>query len=76
MDEPLGQWIVGLIGVGFVAAGLYEAWTGLTKKFMEELETHEMSHRTRRMTERFGPLRFVYSDTSRIPVPKDEDIAG
>jgi Domain of Unknown Function (DUF1206) len=51
---PGGRWLVGIVGVAFVAAGLYEAWTAYTRRFMEDLDTHEMSPGTHRIAERTG----------------------
>jgi hypothetical protein len=56
---PGGRWLVGIVGVAFVAAGLYEAWSAYTRRFMEELETQEMSATTRRVTERTGVAGLV-----------------
>lgn len=43
LDWPAGRWIVLAVGLGFLAAGLYNAYQGLTTKFREQLKTREMS---------------------------------
>jgi hypothetical protein len=54
LDWSLGPWLVGGVGVAFLAAAAYEAWRGHTGEFMEELDTGSMDHRVRKNTERLG----------------------
>jgi Domain of Unknown Function (DUF1206) len=42
LDLPLGRWIVGAVGLGFLAAGAYNLYRSLTKKFRKDLREHEM----------------------------------
>ncbi len=46
-ELPLGRWIVGAIGLGFVAAGLFNAYRAVTKKFREDLEQHKIADAAR-----------------------------
>ena len=43
LDLPLGQWIVGAIGVAFVGAGLFNAYRALSGSFRKELREERMS---------------------------------
>jgi hypothetical protein len=43
LDLPAGRWIVLVVALGFVGAGLYNLYTGVTTKFREELKTGQMS---------------------------------
>jgi uncharacterized protein DUF1206 len=43
LDLPLGRWIVGAVGLGFLAAGAYNLYRSLTEKFRKDLREHEMS---------------------------------
>jgi Domain of Unknown Function (DUF1206) len=43
LDLPLGRWIVGAIGAGFLAAGAYNLYRSLTEKFRKDLREHQMS---------------------------------
>ena len=45
---PGGQWIVGAIGVVMIGVALYQAYKGITQKFLEESKTEEMSHASAR----------------------------
>jgi hypothetical protein len=42
LDWPLGRWIVGAVGLGFLAAGAFNVYRSLTEKFRKDLREHEM----------------------------------
>lgn len=48
LDLPFGKWIVAAVGLGFLAAGAYNLYRSLTKKFREHLREHEMGNTERR----------------------------
>ncbi|GAA4918786.1 zinc transporter ZupT [Nonomuraea thailandensis] len=54
LDLPGGQWIVGAIGLGLVALGVYWIHRGATKGFREELDQGRMSPRARKVMDRLG----------------------
>jgi Domain of Unknown Function (DUF1206) len=56
MHHTGGQWLVGIVGVAVVIAGLTLVWEGIRRKFMKYLRTGEMSPRTRRAVERLGMI--------------------
>jgi hypothetical protein len=56
MHHTGGQWLVGIVGVAIVIAGLTLVWEGIRRKFMKYLRTGEMSPRTRRAVERLGMI--------------------
>ena len=43
LDVPLGQWIVGAIGVAIVGAGVFNAYRALSGSFRKELREERMS---------------------------------
>jgi uncharacterized protein DUF1206 len=47
LELPFGRWVVGGVGVGFLAAGAYNLYRSLTGKFRERLREHEMSDAAR-----------------------------
>jgi hypothetical protein len=51
---PLGAWIIGLVGTGFIAFGLYQIYKGYTCKFSKRLEEGAMSADERQWVLRFG----------------------
>lgn len=38
MEQPAGQWLVGLVGLSILALGIGLAWFGLTERFKEDLD--------------------------------------
>jgi hypothetical protein len=43
LDWPAGRWIVGAVGVGFLGAAGWNFFSGVTRKFKDELSTGQMS---------------------------------
>ena len=43
LEYPAGRWLVGLVGLAFVAAALFNAYRGFTQKFEEKWNVAEMS---------------------------------
>ena len=56
---PGGQVLVGLVGLGLVAFGAYEAYKGVKKRFLPTLRTAEMSPGLRSATEKLGTVAYV-----------------
>ncbi|RCG26574.1 DUF1206 domain-containing protein [Sphaerisporangium album] len=59
MDWPGGRLIVGAVGLGIVALGLYWIYKGWKKKFFEHLNTGQMSPRTRDIVEKLGMIGYA-----------------
>ena len=56
MRNTEGRWLVGLVGLAVVIAGLVLVIEGIRRKFMKYLRTWEMSRRTRRVVEILGMI--------------------
>lgn len=56
---PGGQLLAGVVGVGLVAFGVYEAYKGVKKRFLPTLRTGEMSPGLRSATGRIGTAAYV-----------------
>jgi hypothetical protein len=54
--HPGGQWLIGIIGLIVVIAGLILIVEGIRRKFMKQLDTSRMSQRTRRVVEWLGMI--------------------
>jgi Domain of Unknown Function (DUF1206) len=54
MHHAGGRWLVGIVGLIIVIAGLTLVVEGIRRKFMKFLQTSQMSPRTRRIVERLG----------------------
>ncbi|MFC5813914.1 DUF1206 domain-containing protein [Nonomuraea sp. NPDC050478] len=59
LDLPAGEWIVGAVGLGVIALGVYWVRQGVTKKFREELDLGRMSPRARSVMEKLGMAGYV-----------------
>lgn len=53
---PLGQWLVGAIGVGIIALALYQCYLAYTAKFLEQLDRSEMSRQAETWASCIGRL--------------------
>ena len=56
MGYPAGRWIVGIVGLIIVIAGLVLVMEGFRRKFMKYLRTGQMSPRTRRVVRLLGTV--------------------
>jgi Domain of Unknown Function (DUF1206) len=56
MQHPAGRWLVGIVGLIVVIAGLVLVGQGIRRTFLKYLRTGEMSPRTRRIVERLGMI--------------------
>ena len=54
MHHSGGRWLVGIVGLFIVVAGLVLVAEGVRRKFMNYPELSQMSRRTRRLVERLG----------------------
>lgn len=51
---PAGTWLVGIAGVVLIGVGLYQGYRGISKDFLKDSKTEQMSGRTRRWVEWIG----------------------
>ena len=56
MHHAGGRWLVGLVGLIILIAGLVLVGEGIRRKFMKYLRTGEMSYQTRKVVERLGQV--------------------
>ena len=56
---PGGTWIVGAVGLVMIGVALYQAYKGITQKFLEESKTEEMSPGVRKWIGRVGTVGLV-----------------
>ena len=54
LDWPAGRWLVGLVGLAIIGAGLWNLYRGLTRRFEEKWRSGEMSATERRWGSRIG----------------------
>ncbi|MGP4071729.1 DUF1206 domain-containing protein [Piscibacillus sp. B03] len=56
LQQPFGQWIIGIVGGVIIIYGLNEAYTGLTTKFMNRFHVENMSSHERKVARQSGRL--------------------
>jgi hypothetical protein len=56
LSQPLGQWLVGIVGLVVIGAGLYSCYQAYSAKFREKLNTAQMSHSEDTWVTRAGRL--------------------
>jgi hypothetical protein len=54
LAQPFGQWIVGAVGLGFIAFAVSQFYKAYTAKFREKLQTNEMDEKTQAFATRSG----------------------
>ncbi len=54
LEQPFGQWLVGAVGLGFIAFAVSQFYKAYTAKFREKLETNEMDEKTQTFATRTG----------------------
>jgi hypothetical protein len=53
---PAGTWLVAIAGVVLIGVGLYQGYRGLSKDFLHDSKTEQMSPRTRRWVKWIGTV--------------------
>ena len=56
MHHTGGQWLIGIVGLAIVIAGLVLVFQGIGRKFLKYLQLSQMSPRTRRLVEWLGMI--------------------
>ena len=56
---PAGTWLVGIAGVVLIGVGLYQGYRALSKEFLEDSKTEEMSRAVRRWIEWIGVFGYL-----------------
>ena len=51
---PAGTWIVGIVGGALIGVGLYQGYRGLSRDFLKDSKTEQMSPRVRKWIEWIG----------------------
>jgi hypothetical protein len=51
---PGGRWLVGIAGVVLIGVGLYQGYRGITKKFLDDAKTEEMTSTVKRWVSSVG----------------------
>jgi hypothetical protein len=58
LELPLGRVLVGLVGLGILAVAAYHVYKGLTRKYMEDVETLDLPARARSVVDWSGRIGY------------------
>lgn len=59
LDQPFGQWLVGIVAVGTIAAGIYQIYYGFSEKYKKEVHTSRVQHEAEHLLIRAGKLGYM-----------------
>jgi Domain of Unknown Function (DUF1206) len=59
LSYPLGRWIIAGIGVIIIGYGIYEFFSGITGRFMNKFNVHEMNKHEQRIGRQSGRIGLV-----------------
>jgi hypothetical protein len=55
---PAGRWLIGVVGLVLIGVGVYHVYKGVTKRFLEEIDTSDASPSALRLVTRLGQVGF------------------
>ena len=59
LSQPLGQWLLGLVGLGVIGSGLKQVYKGFSERYKKDTETARLKHKTEAMLVRAGKIGYV-----------------
>jgi Mn2+/Fe2+ NRAMP family transporter len=59
MEQPFGEWLVGLVGAIIMGYGVYELYKGIKEKFMSKFKTYEMNEKERKIARLSGKIGLI-----------------
>ncbi|WP_276496044.1 DUF1206 domain-containing protein [Pontibacter litorisediminis] len=59
LEQPFGQWLVGIVAVGTILAGLYQIYYGYSEKYKKEVQSGGLKHDVEHQMIRAGKLGYM-----------------
>ncbi|OKL41775.1 hypothetical protein A3841_10225 [Pontibacter flavimaris] len=59
LEQPFGQWLVGLLAVGTLIAGIYQIYYGYSEKYKKEVQSGGLKHEVEHQMIRAGKLGYM-----------------
>jgi hypothetical protein len=59
LEQPLGKWILILIGLGVIASGLYQIYRGLSDKYKKDVGSAHLKHEAEVLLIRAGKIGYA-----------------
>ena len=54
MSKPWGHWVIGLLGLGVIAGGLYQVYQGFNNSFDKQIKTYAMNAQEMKLIKQLG----------------------
>ena len=59
LQQPFGQWLVGIVAAGTAMAGIYQIYLGVSEKYRKSVQKAGLHHKTEAMLIRAGKAGFI-----------------
>lgn len=59
LEQPFGQWLVGLVAVGTMAMGLYQIYKAISGKFLKNVQTAQIKPDIKEMLMKAGKVGYI-----------------
>ncbi|SDJ78604.1 protein of unknown function [Catalinimonas alkaloidigena] len=59
LEQPFGQWLVGLVAVGTVAKGIYQIYRALSGNYMKNVKSMNLEHKVREFIKHAGQVGYI-----------------
>ena len=59
LEQPFGQWLVGLVAVGTIAIGLYQIYKGISGKYLKNVKTASIQPNIKDMLMKAGKVGYI-----------------
>ncbi|WP_266205703.1 DUF1206 domain-containing protein [Pontibacter kalidii] len=59
LEQPFGQWLVGILAVGTIIAGIYQIYYGYSDKYRKEVQSGGLKHEVEHQMIRAGKLGYM-----------------
>ncbi|KAA5542432.1 DUF1206 domain-containing protein [Adhaeribacter rhizoryzae] len=59
LEQPFGQWLVGIVAVGTMAMGLYQIYKAITGKYLKNIQTAQIKSDIKDMLMKAGKVGYI-----------------
>ncbi|MGV3587941.1 MAG: DUF1206 domain-containing protein [Adhaeribacter sp.] len=59
LEQPFGQWLVGIVAVGTMAMGLYQIYKAITGKYLKNVQTAQIKSDIKNMLMKAGKVGYI-----------------
>ncbi|MDX5348404.1 MAG: DUF1206 domain-containing protein [Hymenobacteraceae bacterium] len=59
LEQPFGQWLVGIVALGIIIKGLYQFYRAFTGKFKRKVDTSTLDHKAQEAFDKAGRIGYT-----------------